>query len=154
MYVHCAVNSDQQTLCTVAQPSKNHIQARKDDGSYFSCIRAFVLLWCDCSASSAMPTGSSSTIERMRKMSCLSFSNLARGLPECRRNRRYVNTWGSLQGPHIHPPQTYTVGKTARHTLVIVNCETPQDVSISGRTIWMNPFGYLPGHLYGYLPVQ
>ncbi len=51
----------------------------------------------------------------------------------------------------------YTLPKTVfnvtdRYSLSVASCNTKADeVAFTGQTIWMNPYGLLPGHLYGYL---
>lgn len=48
---------------------------------------------------------------------------------------------------------TYKVERTGLHIFVVAVCD-PQvgTVEFSGDTVWMNPYGHLPGELYGFLP--
>lgn len=48
---------------------------------------------------------------------------------------------------------TYEVDSTGLHIFVVAVCD-PQvgTVEFTGETIWMNPYGHLPGELYGFLP--
>jgi len=47
----------------------------------------------------------------------------------------------------------YQIQKTGIHIFVVAVCD-PQvgDVDFEGETTWMNPYGHLPGELYGFLP--
>lgn len=42
------------------------------------------------------------------------------------------------------------VNRTGIYYLVVAACAAP--VTVSGMTTWMNPYGYLPGSAYGFLP--
>lgn len=48
----------------------------------------------------------------------------------------------------------YKIRKTGLYTLLLANCdyENRASVVVRGQTVWMNPFGYLPGELYGMMP--
>jgi len=51
--------------------------------------------------------------------------------------------------------QSYIVNTTGQHYLIISNCHRwLNDVRFKGPTEWMNPYGYLSGELYGFLPVM
>ncbi|GAB5354617.1 hypothetical protein AAMO2058_000134300 [Amorphochlora amoebiformis] len=49
----------------------------------------------------------------------------------------------------------FNVEKSGPYMLVMANCDPrlqEYEVSFSGRTIWMNPYGYLPATSYAFLP--
>lgn len=49
--------------------------------------------------------------------------------------------------------ERFEVPEKGFYYLVVSFCsETPSEVHISGRTRWINPYGFLPGEVYGYLP--
>jgi hypothetical protein len=72
----------------------------------------------------------------------------------------------SLQSPALlSAPQEYRVKKSGVYILLFANCDetmfpdTPFDTNetllwIEGTSVWMNPYGHLPGRLYGFLPVR
>ncbi|ETO34181.1 hypothetical protein RFI_02916, partial [Reticulomyxa filosa] len=42
---------------------------------------------------------------------------------------------------------------TAIHVFAMASCRNGLgDVTFEGKSIWMNPYGHLPGDMYGYLP--
>jgi len=50
---------------------------------------------------------------------------------------------------------------TGQYVLVAINCDPkfkpvdePSYIILNGTSIWINPYGYLPGHLYGFLQVR
>lgn len=48
---------------------------------------------------------------------------------------------------------TFPITQTGLYYLMFSSCnELTGDVIISGETEWVNPYGYLPGELYGFLP--
>lgn len=47
----------------------------------------------------------------------------------------------------------YTVKDSEIHIIAVAVCDPRVgQVTFSGETIWMNPYGHLPGQLYGFLP--
>lgn len=50
----------------------------------------------------------------------------------------------------------FNINRTGEYALLFVNCDSALNVSVRyfGKGEWMNPFGYLPGRLYGFLPVR
>ena len=49
--------------------------------------------------------------------------------------------------------QRVLVRQSGVHYLLLSSCEPHTGVvRFSGRTAWRNPFGYLPGELYPFLP--
>lgn len=48
---------------------------------------------------------------------------------------------------------TYNVRSTGEHVLILSHCDPTlnTEVAVSGLTEWRNPFGYLPGRLFGFL---
>ena len=49
----------------------------------------------------------------------------------------------------------FDVTTTGEHILIITNCDSrlaDMNTHISGTGIWKNPYGYLPGRLFGFLP--
>jgi len=47
----------------------------------------------------------------------------------------------------------YSVQSTGLHIFVVAVCDPSiGTVEFTGETIWMNPYGHLPGELYGFLP--
>lgn len=49
--------------------------------------------------------------------------------------------------------ERYYVKSTGPHIMIISNCDpNVGEVIVSGVGEWMNPFGYLPGRVYGFLP--
>lgn len=56
-----------------------------------------------------------------------------------------------LQGADAH----YDVTHTGEHVLIVANCDARLGAFVStlrGSGVWKNPFGYLPGRLFGFLP--
>eukprot|EP00494_Astrolonche_serrata_P025563 UN25824 len=48
---------------------------------------------------------------------------------------------------------TYEVTHTGLHIFVVAVCDpSVGTVEFEGETVWMNPYGHLPGELYGFLP--
>lgn len=41
--------------------------------------------------------------------------------------------------------------QTGRYMMYVASCHAPYPLTIRINATWMNPFGHLPGHLYGYL---
>lgn len=59
--------------------------------------------------------------------------------------------WYKLQMKHMKQKQD--VHETAIHVFAMASCvEELGNVTFSGTTVWMNPYGHLPGDVYGYLP--
>jgi hypothetical protein len=55
----------------------------------------------------------------------------------------------------LHPGAkgTYNVLTRGQHLLIVSNCDPAlKGMAMKGAGVWMNPYGYLPGELYGYLP--
>jgi len=62
------------------------------------------------------------------------------------------------------------VPATGQYVLAAINCDPtfkpvettgeqvkilkPPNIILNGTSIWINPYGYLPGHLYGFLQVR
>lgn len=46
---------------------------------------------------------------------------------------------------------TYNIKRSGQHLLIVSNCELNAELSVTGLTIWMNPYGYLPGQAYGFM---
>jgi len=64
-------------------------------------------------------------------------------------------------GPEYHLKTTVPVKVTAIHVFALSSCDSnlanvnganSVTVTFEGRTLWMNPYGQLPGDVYGYLP--
>jgi len=49
------------------------------------------------------------------------------------------------------PYSKYKIHKSGLYSVLIANCDAVNDVDIlvTGEAKWMNPYGYLPGELYG-----
>ena len=47
------------------------------------------------------------------------------------------------------------MNKTGVYYLILLNCEGSRagELRVVGESIWMNPFGYLPGEIFFYLPL-
>lgn len=45
----------------------------------------------------------------------------------------------------------YKVKKSGLYSLLLANCDATNaiDILVTGETKWMNPYGYLPGEIYG-----
>ncbi len=71
-------------------------------------------------------------------------------IPNVWRSRYIATSNNSL----LPTKKTFNVTATGRHTLVVANCDAQGDLLVTGQVLWKNPFGYLPGQLYGYLPVR
>uniref|UniRef100_A0A7S2AS73 GOST seven transmembrane domain-containing protein n=1 Tax=Octactis speculum TaxID=3111310 RepID=A0A7S2AS73_9STRA len=48
----------------------------------------------------------------------------------------------------------YKVKSTGFYTLLLANCDylSPMEILVTGESVWRNPYGYLPGELYGIMP--
>jgi len=56
--------------------------------------------------------------------------------------------------PGRKPYHKYKVKSTGLYTVLLANCDDTDaaDILVQGQTEWMNPYGYLPGELYGMMP--
>ena len=49
--------------------------------------------------------------------------------------------------------QKFNVKVTGIHVFGLANCNDDLGtITFHGKSIWMNPYGHLPGDVYGYLP--
>jgi hypothetical protein len=49
----------------------------------------------------------------------------------------------------------FDIKKSGRYYLLFSSClNSTGDVEMTGKMIWMNPYGYLPGELYHFIPVS
>jgi hypothetical protein len=54
---------------------------------------------------------------------------------------------------YLREENMYNVKETGHYTMMIANCDAAlPHVTFSGTGEWMNPYGYLPGELYGFMP--
>lgn len=49
------------------------------------------------------------------------------------------------------PYSKYKIHKSGIYSILIANCDAVNgvDILVTGEARWMNPYGYLPGELYG-----
>jgi len=55
---------------------------------------------------------------------------------------------------HVDVPNwRYPVKESQIHIIAVAVCDARVgEITFSGETVWMNPYGHLPGQLYGFLP--
>ena len=64
----------------------------------------------------------------------------------------YEDDMGLVTGS-VYLEKTFPINKKGMYYLMFSSCnELTGEVLISGETVWLNPFGFLPGELYGFLP--
>jgi len=65
--------------------------------------------------------------------------------------RLYVSPEGDTHA--LLQTENFEVKETGMYILLMANCDSfGQDYILNGHTVWMNPYGYLPGERWGDLP--